>query len=230
MDRAAALDRIRKCLALAASSEPHEAAAALRQAQALMRKHAISRAEAELCEASARAGTRSLTPPAWLLGLVNLVAEAFAVFPIYWPSRQRQARVRFIGTDVHPELAQYAFEVLARQLWANRRSILDVQPRRLKRTTRLVRADMYCAGWVSAVRALVERYAAEAPARDDVMRWLAARGEHTELVVSRPRVRMDAAGLAAAAAGRAAGAGATLHHGVGAGPARRQIEHKRRRR
>lgn len=43
MTRDEALDKIRKCLALAASPEPHEAAAALRQAQSSWRNTASPR-------------------------------------------------------------------------------------------------------------------------------------------------------------------------------------------
>lgn len=230
MDRARLLGRIRKCLALAASPEPHEAAAALRQAQALMREHGVSRGEVELCAASARTGSRSLTPPVWLMRLMDLVGKAFAVCGIYCPARRGVARVQYVGTDVNPELASYAFDVLARQLWAARRAFLARLRRGLKRATRLTRADMFCAGWVSAVRRLVHDYTAAAPPREAVMRWLAAQGERMEMVQARPRVRFDAAGAAAAAQGRAAGASASLFQGVGAGPARRQIGHDRRKR
>ena len=45
MDRAKLLSKIEKCLRLSKSSEPHEAAAALRQAQKMMELHGISEAE-----------------------------------------------------------------------------------------------------------------------------------------------------------------------------------------
>ncbi|PIA66345.1 hypothetical protein CDR19_15110, partial [Ectopseudomonas toyotomiensis] len=39
MDRKKALDKVKKCLALANSSNPNEAAAAMRQARAMMEKY-----------------------------------------------------------------------------------------------------------------------------------------------------------------------------------------------
>lgn len=45
MDKSKALDKIKKCLALSKSSNPHEAAAALRQAQKLMHAHDITERE-----------------------------------------------------------------------------------------------------------------------------------------------------------------------------------------
>lgn len=50
MDRESALKRIRKCLALAESDEPHEAAAALRHARALMDKFHVTESEAALSD------------------------------------------------------------------------------------------------------------------------------------------------------------------------------------
>ena len=66
MTRAQALRRIRACLRLSASSEPHEAAAALRQAQALMREYGVTASEADLADVhtETRPMGRALRPPA----------------------------------------------------------------------------------------------------------------------------------------------------------------------
>ena len=47
------IDKVKKCIALSKSDNPHEAAAALRQAQALMRKHGIDEAGIAASEISA---------------------------------------------------------------------------------------------------------------------------------------------------------------------------------
>ena len=73
MDKDDILRKIEKCLALAKSSEPAEAAAALRQAQALMREHGVSQLEAQAigareCSVKAaarRAGTKPTLPALW---------------------------------------------------------------------------------------------------------------------------------------------------------------------
>ena len=72
MDKDDILRKIEKCLALAKSSEPAEAAA-LRQAQALMREHGVSQLEAQAigareCSVKAaarRAGTKPTLPALW---------------------------------------------------------------------------------------------------------------------------------------------------------------------
>ena len=72
------IDKIRKCLALAKSSNPHEAAAALRQAQTLMRLHGIDEDTLELAavkEASQAVASEQI--PTWDGRLARMVADAF---------------------------------------------------------------------------------------------------------------------------------------------------------
>ena len=85
--------------------------------------------------------------------------------------------------------------------------------KRLKRTTRVRRAEVYCEGWVSAVAERVHDMARGLPPREDVDRYLAVRGRSTETVEtqSRPMRKGD---IAAMRAGFADGANAVLHHGV----------------
>ena len=212
------LRRIRACLALADSPEPHEAAAALRQAQKLMRRHDLTREEAGLSHASTGAGSRALNPRAWVATLIALVGRAFAVHPVYLPVRGGGARVEFIGRGVAAKVAVYAYEVLRRQLVRDRARVLRTMLR-LKRTTRVRRAEVYCEGWVSAVAERVHDMARGLPPREDVDRYLAVRGRSTEMVETQSR-RMRKGDVAAMLSGMADGAQAVLHHGVsGDGPA-----------
>ena len=67
MDKQTAIEKIRKCLALAKSANEHEAAAALRQAQALMRKYGVEDGDilmAEVSEARVKAGAKT-KPVKW---------------------------------------------------------------------------------------------------------------------------------------------------------------------
>ncbi len=50
MDHSKALDKIKKLLRLAASDNPHEAAAAMRQARALMEKYRLEESDIQLSE------------------------------------------------------------------------------------------------------------------------------------------------------------------------------------
>lgn len=65
MNREHILRKIKACLRLAASSNPNEAASALRQAQAMMRAHGITHAEAlnvDMAEVDTRYRGRCLPP------------------------------------------------------------------------------------------------------------------------------------------------------------------------
>lgn len=78
MNRDQALSKIKKCLALAQSSNPHEAAAAMRQAQKLMAEHNVTETDvslADVAEAVAPARLNALTN--WEAMLSGLIAQAF---------------------------------------------------------------------------------------------------------------------------------------------------------
>lgn len=75
------IDKVKKCIALSKSDNPHEAAAALRQAQALMRKHGIDEAGIAASEISAadveHKSGNTARPPAWETMLMMLIGTAF---------------------------------------------------------------------------------------------------------------------------------------------------------
>lgn len=62
MTRDEALQKIKKCLALAASPEQHEAAAAMRQAQKLMQQFGLSEVDVSLADVS-EAGQKAVNAP-----------------------------------------------------------------------------------------------------------------------------------------------------------------------
>ena len=216
MTRAEALRRIRACLRLSASPEPHEAAAALRQAQALMREHGISAAEAAVADVqtATRPAGRSERPAAWLALLFKMVGEVMGATPVYSPTRTARgwtARVRFVGVGPRAEIAAYAYTVCARQLAAGRAKVLR-RTRRLKRATRIRRADLWCHAWVTGVRRHVQALALPSRERDLVALWMQGRDLSTSTGRrAEPRYPGD---IVAIADGIAAGDRVRLHHGV----------------
>ena len=83
MDRARLLEKIQKCLALSASPEPHEAAAALRQAQKLAASYNVTDAELGLASYASEAVNCPLQAgkklPEPLCALMALMQRAFGV-------------------------------------------------------------------------------------------------------------------------------------------------------
>lgn len=150
------LRKIKRCLALARSSNPNEAATALRQAQAMMAQHGVTSEDVavnDVTSQKAKTGAGK-KPPQYLVMLIKLVSRAFGAEPIYSPEHDGErwsAHVEFIGIEGAAEIAAYAFEVLGRQLRRDRTAFLSTLNKRLKRTTRMRRGDLYAEGWLAAV-------------------------------------------------------------------------------
>lgn len=165
------LRKIKRCLALARSSNPNEAATALRQAQALMAKHGVTREDVVASDVASHLSRAEAgkVPPAHIAMLANMVAGAFGVEIIYSPmfdGERWSGRVEFYGVASAPEIAGYAFEVLGRQLKRDRNAYLASLNKRLKRASKVRRGDLYAQGWVRAVsRQVVPHEATEQEAQ-----------------------------------------------------------------
>lgn len=84
-DRSKILDKIKKCLALSASSNEHEAEAALRQARKLMEAHGITDLDVQAAEADerrAKSGAKN-QPSNWETMLACKIADAFGCRVIF---------------------------------------------------------------------------------------------------------------------------------------------------
>lgn len=153
------LSKIKKLLALARSTNPHEAAAALKQAQKLMQEHHIQQSEVEISE-SQNGQKFAKKAPQYIHGLAAVIEKAFGVrcyfrvggYPV-------KCNAVFFGQDERPEIASYCFDVLFRQLNAARKEFNASQSKRLKRSTLISRADTFCEGWVSGVHQSVKEFA-----------------------------------------------------------------------
>lgn len=163
-ERRRIIDRIRKCLRLSQSPEPNEAAAALRQAQALIAEHGVSEDELRLADVEHRkttAGRSVIRPPLWLTQLAKTVASAFGVSYHYEVQYDAPCRFVFVGVKPSAEVAEYAFTVLRRKCTAAR--AVYYRTRRGKRSSRTRKADAYAIGWVFAVSIKVTAFASEYP-------------------------------------------------------------------
>lgn len=161
-ERERKLDKIKKCLRLAKSSNENEAAAALRQARKMMDEIGVSADDVAASEA-AEARVRSQAaqqPPKWEQTLAFVVAEAIGC-QVYFSSGvdlhfiKKPGQYVFVGCGGDQAIAQYAFVVLHRQLKAARQQYLRLHLKRCKRSNRVDRADSFCAGWVFSVRAKI---------------------------------------------------------------------------
>ena len=156
MDRKKALEKIKKCLRLATSANPHEAAAAMRQAQALMKEHGVGQADVDMSgvEVSTAVAGSKVTPAKWVSQLSQTVAKAYACKVLF---ASGIGRWNFVGEIA--EVASYTMTVLLRQIRQARRDFILTTLKRCKPATKIKRADVFCEAWVSAVYEQVMQFA-----------------------------------------------------------------------
>lgn len=166
--------KIRKCLALAKSGNPNEAATALRQARALMEKYNVSEcaiARSEIGESRVDSTTMSRDKPAkWEMALMSLIGRAFGcrlMLSRYEMSKgyANEGSYVFVGLKQQAEVASYAAEVLirkcktARQKWLTDNVggfCLGVPGAKAKKTRM---GDAFAEGWVSSIGRVVTDFA-----------------------------------------------------------------------
>ena len=165
MDKEKVMDRIKKCLALSRSANEHEAAMALKQAQLLMGWYDISDDDIELSTIKTTDGGRCPKNIArWQVRLVSLVATAFGVVASRHASLGEKMKIeyklRFNGPYPRNDLAEYAYQVLLRQL---KKARADYMKNHLSHVNtqyrKKLRADDFCLGWVSSVAEKVTEFA-----------------------------------------------------------------------
>ncbi|MBR0347051.1 MAG: DUF2786 domain-containing protein [Rudaea sp.] len=237
MDRKTALRKVLSCLRLAASSNPNEAAAALRQARALMDEHGLTEADAyasEIHHADAPTRCRGSVPARSLMFLIDIVATGFrcdvvihrvsrTVMRNGWPASESTTTVRFFGAGSDAEIAAYAFSVLRRQLEVDKGKHTA---RVRKRANKERRGEEFAIGWISAVR----HQFPGAELADDRKAAIARaiESKHTNIVQTAGREvgKHGRASYGDRDAGYIKGSAARVHPGVGDnGP--RKLEHAR---
>jgi hypothetical protein len=221
--------RIQKCLRLAQSPEPHEAAAALRQARALMDKHGITTAQADLSdieEAKTKA-TGKQTVAKWEAALAHATARTLGCRVMFEHGAWRGVSVSgadvfsagflvFVGSGAAPGIASYAFEVLRRQLRKAR-----AKYRAETGLTSAKHMDLFCDGWVFAVLEKIKALQPPEGALERVDEAIALRHPNAGDVQTRDRSglgdgKLDPASEHALRSGVLAGKEAQLHGGLGA--------------
>lgn len=173
------LDKIQKCLRLSKSSEPHEAAAAMRQAQAMMAKWSVS--DAELLGLEVKS-VLVITPspfkkstPLHHAHLTHIIRMAFDVHCV----KEREMvngrfviAYRYFGIGGKPELAGYAHDVIFRAIWsawnAYRKANPDLAGIRGARMG-------FWVGWLTAVKSKIDVFAGSPEEKDLIQKALTSR-------------------------------------------------------
>ncbi|MBA8480834.1 DUF2786 domain-containing protein [Escherichia coli] len=216
--------RIKKLLRLArGTSSPEEAANAIAKAQAYMHQYGISENDAELFDiqeaASAGAPSNAVISPRYMHVLCSLVRNAFGVECYisfkYLESGSRKCYVKFYGPGSRPEIAAYAFDVLSRQMMAERRKYQDKHCKRCSPSTRVARGDQFCEGWAFGARDVITVYDVSPEEKGRIELYRQSLHSSKGLREGNMRTAKACRGAEfAATAGFIAGKNARLHQGV----------------
>lgn len=227
MNRDQALSKIKKCLALAKSSNPHEAAAAMRQAQKLMAEHQLTDTDIELADVQqVSCNARTSGVPAWESRLARLVADAFGCDLILLREQvligftaKTKTKIVFVGVGCAADIAGYAYDVLSRQCAKDRAAHLAKQNKRIKASTKTARADAFATGWVGGVREKLERFASPEKNTLLIAQYMAQQWPDSTEREAKNRSKNRFVSNNDIYEGHRAGSNAQLDRGVGAPPA-----------
>lgn len=167
------LSRLKKCMALSASPEPHEAAAAMRHAQALMKELGITEDDLEALEIhDAVIKTREGFGACRVMShLVSMVMTAFGVEAVNErnPGSANRLNVRYVGPRDRVVMAEYAHRVVWRAVTAAWEAHLEAKPYIKGQAGR---RQSFCIGWLSEVRAKVQELAPTASESSAMRKWM----------------------------------------------------------
>lgn len=189
-ERERILRRLKKILALTQSRTPGEAAAALHQAQKIMKLHNLTEQDVESQSIKeSRVPLSGSDLPKWESALVSVVVHALGVqamverqTPKRGAGRRDRAKVIFVCDQGREELAAYAFQALRRQLVRD----LDAAMRKLMLEANIAPAivdskrrvpippawrEQYALGWCSSLAQKIQGLV-NAPAASHVRAYL----------------------------------------------------------
>lgn len=179
--KADALRKIKACLDLAASSNATEAETAWRQAQGLMQKYNLDMVDVNADRASAcrSKATVKKMPADWEMTLAQTVEKAMACKAIFSRGLGDKAWWVWVGTGINPELADYAFVVLLKQLRKDREDYKKTGLSRVRKlSTKRNRLMSFSEAWASAVYYKVQRLAVSALDKEAIDAYLAKNHSH----------------------------------------------------
>ncbi|GAA0420014.1 DUF2786 domain-containing protein [Pseudomonas veronii subsp. inensis] len=158
--RERALEKIKKCLALAESTNPNEAESALRQARKLMEKYQLEMSDVDSSRADEyvhQVGKATRQSAQWVRMLGVVVAESMGCICFFRSGTKGQALI-FIGSVGSGELAAYAYDVLSRQLLSMKKHYLESLPNHGKAYKRKM-GTLYSEGWIAGIGKRVQQFA-----------------------------------------------------------------------
>jgi hypothetical protein len=202
--RARRLAKLKKCLALSTSPEPHEAAAGMRQAQALMRELGVTEEEVtapdiDEAEIKTREGYGNCR---YMNHLADMIVHAFGVQVVYFrnPGTANRLNVRYFGPEMRVKLAEYTHRVVQRALEESWAEYLDKHPWLKGQGGK---RQAFYIGWLWAVRRQVSALAPTDRERVATERFISLRHGSLVKLDERKQQELDQAALKMGAAAAA---------------------------
>lgn len=218
IDKARALEKIKKCLALSQSSNPHEAESALRQARKLMDKFHLDYSDVDASRAQEHEfniGPGSRAPVRWVKMLGNTVGTSMGCVTFFRHGCLGQSII-FIGETGNAELAGYAYEVLLRQLDRQRKEFV-AKLSGYKKSDKRVLGARFAEGWISAIAAKVNEFGGVSEEAERAINAYCTRVYPDVPVSKMPRRKINLQEYKAMLAGEEEGEKVSLHKPVGRG-------------
>ncbi len=220
MDKKQIIQKIKKCLALGKSCNSHEAALAIKRAQELMEKYGVAVDDVKLSDVNRVDAfmSKAKTPPRFAFSLVVMIRNVFGCEIVLEPGYSFRTGyytdISFIGFGPSAELAAYTFEVLNKQVVKGRKTYLSTLQKRLKRSTKTRRGDLWAEAWVRAAAKKAITLSLSKNKKELIEKWKAR--EYSNLQDTTPRkLKYKGRGdCDAITKGIEAGRNASLHHGV----------------
>lgn len=201
MDREQIIAKIKKCMALSASANEHEAAAALRQAQKLMAAYDVDQLE---IDDSAIINNHvdhpeynySKRKPVVIAVVARLMTKAFGVIFVWEYAADDKHRIRYFGSVSGVTLATYSHAVVYRAARAAWRKYIRENPH--AKGIKNMRAS-FVKGWCAAVADKVSALSPD-PEQEERMERAKARVYGGELTKATQRETTIPSAFAAGAA------------------------------
>ncbi|POR07683.1 DUF2786 domain-containing protein [Diaphorobacter sp. LR2014-1] len=228
------LGKIKKCLALSSSDNPHEAAAALRQANALMAAHGVSAEHISMADiGQVQTGSRTMArnkPAHWEGALAATVGKAFGCQLMLHRNLVVGSKTKvlndgayiFVGIAAQAEIAAYTFDVLARKLKKTRSAWIAEQldgMSKLRGGKRMATSlgDEFAIGWVQQIARLVQVFAQPTEVERAIARFIESRSivrKDGEDLMRKPQLEDERLRSVAQSHGRRAAEGETIHRPI----------------
>lgn len=150
---AKAIDKIKKCLELSNSSNPHEAQVALERAKKLMAKYGINDKDVYISGVF-EANTQELVPskiPTYMSRLAQRLCNHYGLRVLHSPDKigdKKVWRFSFYGQKDKAEMAAYAYDVVIRLAEQSRRLYMATLPNYLYKAEKNKRGDSFILGWI----------------------------------------------------------------------------------